>query len=420
MILLVYRRLPMKKIFYILFSALCLILAGCSGGKSDSVYGSIDENYEETDNSSGADDNDANKNERPDDAPKPGGGGSSSNGNGNPNGSNGSGNSDSDVQNDEENSDDSDNIGETDDSESGNNEKPDGNTVEKNNIYASEPDIEQCISGDPTDDEKQKVLARINYIRAIHYLMPVEYDEDGDEMTAECSLVIAANEQLSHQPESSWECYSEEAYNGCDSSNISLMMMTNYDTTQIDSTTIVDGFFTDENEVPPVTLGHRRWFLDPWLAHISFGRADYSDGKGHFVLGAAIKVINRTDPDDQQDLSDSEIGFVAYPFENYPAELYNDNVMMSFTVIADKFSKFNNGSAIDLDSATVAVIDPDNKTMKMKPGSKATDYQGSGVPNSLRWYTEGIKPNVRYNVTISNVFVNNNPTGPYQYWFELK
>jgi hypothetical protein len=57
--------------------------------------------------------------------------------------------------------------------------------------------------------------------------------------------------------------------------------------------------------------------------------------------------------------------------------------------------------------------------MKIKSGSLATDYSGSGVPNSLRWYAEGIKPNAKYNVTILNVFVNNNPES-YQYWFELK
>ena len=306
---------------------------------------------------------------------------------------------------------DSDGNGENQDEDS------DGNG---NGIYASEPDFSSCDAGIPTDAEKQKVLARINYIRAIHNLKPVEYDEDGDGMTAECSLVIAANEQLSHQPKSSWKCYSQEAYDGCYSSNISLVMTTNADTTLMDSTSIVDGFLTDENEVPPVTLGHRRWMTDPWLAHISFGRADYSDGSGHFVLGSAIRVINRDDPSDQQDISDTDIKFVAYPFENYPAELYNDNVMMSFTVIGDKFSKYNNGEGkINLNSATVAIIGPDNKTMKIKSGSLATDYSGSGVPNSLRWYAEGIKPNAKYNVTILNVFVNNNPES-YQYWFELK
>jgi len=414
----------MKKVFLTAFFILVFV-AACSNNSSNSVYSGLDDEGEDDGGYSEVPDSDRGGYERPDDAPVPGGGGS--NGNGSSGGSTGSKDDDSAVDdgdfetndevsdNDENGGNDEDNTPETPD-ENGNNEKPDGDN-DDNAIYALEPDVESCTSGIPSDSEKQKVLNRINYLRAIHKLKPVQYNDAYDEITGECALVIAANKNLSHTPDSSWECWSQVAYDGCYSSNIGLTTATNYDLSMTDSAEIVDGFMTEENEVPPTTLGHRRWFIDPWLKTIAFGRADYSDGNGHFVLGSAIKVINRDDPNDQQDISDTDIKFVAYPFENYPAELYNDNVMMSFTVISDRNSKIHNGTNINFATATIAIIDPNNKTMKVKNIDYDTD--GYGVPNNLRWYAEGIKPNVKYNVTVSNIMINNNSEF-YQYWFELK
>lgn len=402
----------MKKIFFTVLFVL-VFLAAC-GNARNNIYSGLEDVDDTEEEPSEVTDEDHDKIERPDEAPRPGGGG-----NGNSNDSDGSKDDDSEIPDDETGDDDgSENpVSDEDNGENPdeNQEKPDENQGE-DGIYALEPDVAKCTSGIPSDSEKLKVLNRINYLRAIHKLKPVQYNDTYDEMTGECALVIAANKNLSHTPDKSWKCWSQVAYDGCYSSNIGLATATNYDLSATDSAEIVDGFMTEENEVPPTTLGHRRWLIDPWLATIAFGRADYSDGSGHFVLGSAIRVINRDDPNDQQDISDTDIKFVAYPFENYPQELYNDNVMMSFTVISDRNSKINNGTNVDFASATIAIIDPGNKTMKVK--GIEWDNQYYGVPNNLRWYTEGIKPNVKYNVTIK-AQVNNNSES-YQYWFELK
>ena len=389
----------MKKVFFAAFFVL-VFFAACSNGSKDSVYGGFED---EDGDYSEVTDLDREGYERPDDAPMPGGASGSESGD--PNGSNGS--KDGDSVNDEDSIDDTDEIN---DSDSGSNENPD----EKEKVYELEPDVGSCTSGIPSESEKQKVLDRINYLRSIHKLSPVVYDEKDDEIAAECALVIAANQKLSHEPDSSWKCYSEVALEGCSSSNIHIEMAS-YDISSTNSAGIVDSFMTEEFQGEPKNLGHRRWLIDPWLTHIAFGRADYNDGHGNFVLGAAIKLINYDDGFGS--ISGTDIKFVAYPFENYPAELYNDNIMMSFTVIGDKFSKSNNGTNINLATATIAVIDPDSKTMKVK--SQEFDNQNYGVPNNLRWYVEGIKPNVKYDVTIQNVFVDNNPEN-YNYWFELK
>ena len=423
----------MKKVFFATFFVLVFLVA-CSNNGNNDIYSGLEDDEEPSETT----DKDHDAAERPDDASRPGGGGGNEGG---ISGSTGSNDKDSEENDDETDTPDDDetqdsgenqpsdtdngeNQDENTDADNGNGENNDGNQEKTDEtpegddeIYALEPDVAACTSGIPSDSEKQKVLDRLNYLRAIHKLKPVQYNDAYDEITGECALVIAANKNLSHTPDSSWKCWSQVAYDGCYSSNISLATATNQDLSLTDSAEIIDGFMTEENEVPPTTLGHRRWFIDPWLKTIAFGRADYSDGAGHFVLGSAVRVINRDDPDDQQDISDTDIKFVAYPFENYPAELYNDNVMMSFTVIKDKFSKYSNGTGITFSTATIAIVDQNNKTMKVKNIEFDTD--GYGVPNNLRWYAEGIKPNVKYNVTVSNVMINNNSEF-YQYWFELK
>ena len=411
----------MKGMFCLFFSLMLVFFAGCSNGRDGNVY-----DLPEDDGGSGGtasvSDDDVEKMERPEEAGEPIGS-AGGNGSGSPDGSS-SGGKDSDTETPDEDED-SGGSGETDNSDSGNiDEKPDdngnggGNGNENSGVYALEPDVESCSSGIPSDSEKQKVLKRLNYIRSLHGLPQVVYNTEGDEITAECSLIIAANNigggslQLSHEPPQSWECWSQQAYDGCHSSNIHVGWAQNKDLSLVDSSEIVDSFMVDKNVD---SVGHRRWFLDPWLGHISFGRADYTDGHGIFVLGSAVKVVH----DDAPDIPDLKIDFIAYPFESYPKELYPGSfTRMSFAVLKDKMNKFGNASNINLASATIAIVDSTNNKTISVSGLKY-DTEGIGVPNNISWLAEGIEYNKKYNVTVSNIMVDN-VSKLYQYWFELK
>jgi len=406
----------MKKMFYILFLALPLMFAGCDNGKSDNVYDYTDDYGNDSENSqeSEVSDNDSDRQGHSDnDVPRPGAG--TGGGNGNHGGSDGDGNSN--LPDDEDGNQDFDDEDIEDPDGNENDEEPDGNN-DDGAVYASLPDVESCISGNPSDKEKQKVLDRLNELRAIHGLPAVVYSTEGDKITAECSLIIAANNieggtlQLSHEPPKSWDCWSQEAYDGCHSSNIHVSWAKNQDISTTDSAAIVDGFMIDKNVD---SIGHRRWFLDPWLGHISFGRADYTDGNGIFVIGAAVKVVH----DDKPNVSDLKIDFVAYPFENYPKELYpGSNIRMSFSVLKDKSNKFSNASGINLGGVAIAIIDStNNKTISVS--SLKTDTDGIGIPNNVSWLASGIEYNRKYNVTVRNIIIDN-VSKDYQYWFELK
>jgi len=282
-------------------------------------------------------------------------------------------------------------------------EVPDTDELEEA-IYTEEPTVDSCESGSVSSTEKEKVLQRVNYIRSLHDLLPVVYEDDDDVYTAECSLVIAANKKLDHHPDSSWDCFTEDAHTGCSNSNIYIYSGGN--PLSVSSENIINAYMTD---IGVDILGHRRWLIDPWLAHVSFARVDDVQNK---VLGSAIKVIN----DEQQDISGSDIEFVAYPYEYYPKELFNSDVQMSFTVVEDTTSKWQNDD-VDFLTVAIAVTDPDNK--KLTISGKAYDNDGYGVPNIIRWKVDSAQEGVKYNVVISNVRVNNIAKN-YSYWFELK
>lgn len=275
---------------------------------------------------------------------------------------------------------------------------------EKEGIYSDKPAVQSCESGSVSSTERQKVLQRVNYIRSLHDLPPVFYEEEDDIYTAECSLVIAANKKLNHHPDSSWDCFTEDALTGCSSSNI--YIFSGGDPLSVPSESIINAYMTDKGVD---SLGHRRWLIDPWLAHISFGRVDDVKNK---VLGSAIKVIN----DEQQDISGSDIEFVAYPYEYYPKELYDSEVQMSFSVVEDTTNKWQN-DGVDFLTAVITVSDPDK--IKLRVSGRAFDNDGYGVPNIIRWKVDSVEEGVKYDVVITDVRVNNIPK-TYNYWFELR
>lgn len=274
-------------------------------------------------------------------------------------------------------------------------------------LYFEEPDVGNCIAGMVSDFEKQRVLDRANYIRSLHRLPPVSYNNGGDSQTAECSLVIAARRELSHEPPKNWSCWSQEALDGCSSSNIYVQWGRTRD--GFDSLSVVDAFMTDEGVA---TLGHRRWLIDPWLGEISFGRVD-GNTFGSNTTGSAIQVIGGR----QHDISDSSIEFVAYPFEDYPSELFNDDVMMSLSVIADRKRKFADANkTVDFSAATIEVIGSRGTSLTIK--NKAWDNSGYGVPNNLRWQVGNIGTDDDYNVSVKNVKVSGVST-EYNWSFQL-
>jgi hypothetical protein len=107
--------------------------------------------------------------------------------------------------------------------------------------------------------------------------------------------------------------------------------------------------------------------------------------------------------------------FVAYPYENYPAELFDKTWYLSFAALPDKTHKRDN-SDVSFKKAIIEITD--DKNNKIIISSKKEDNLGYGISNILAWKASGLKENVKYNVLISNVDAKDDVID-YSYYFIL-
>lgn len=261
--------------------------------------------------------------------------------------------------------------------------------------YLESPSPGNCFEGKLSGDTKEKVLKKINYIRSLHLLEPVSYNVDDDTCVQKGALIIAANKTLDHFPPKNWKCWSEEGRKGCATSNI----FGGSGTWSPDQAII--SWVMDMN-VPG--LGHRRWILCPFLKTIAYGHV----AVGGFT-GSLLKVVN-------EKWQETSVDFVAYPCYEYPAGLFSMDCYLSFSVIQDKKSLWENGTA-DFTSAKIAITSESNK--KLKATDIQTDNESFGVANIIYWKVNDLKHNTRYYVHMDNVKLKNE-NKDYEYWFILK
>jgi len=95
---------------------------------------------------------------------------------------------------------------------------------------------------------------------------PAVVDDPGMNADAqECSLLMHANNRISHSPEPSWQCYSTQGANAAGASNLA--------TTP--AVAAIDLYMVDVGNYD--TLGHRRWIIGNWIDPIGVGgTTDYS------------------------------------------------------------------------------------------------------------------------------------------------
>ena len=154
-----------------------------------------------------------------------------------------------------------------------------------------------CDPGTTTQGFKEDVLARVRWFRAMAGVdTNISLNLESSRLAQEAALVMKANNDLSHEPTSSWDCFTDDAYEGASHSNLSLG---DYGVASI------DGYIEDwgSDNLP---VGHRRWILDPTLAEIGTGDTNYSNAL--FVISDNTRDNFTTrEPD----------GFVMWPPRGY-------------------------------------------------------------------------------------------------------
>ncbi len=106
-----------------------------------------------------------------------------------------------------------------------------------------------CSAGTIDAPGHARAVKQIDLFRALAGLEPVTTSTDLDAMAQSCSLMMEANEQISHTPPSSWTCFSEDGATSAARSNLATA----------DAVNAIAMYMIDWGH--PTTLGHRRWIL---------------------------------------------------------------------------------------------------------------------------------------------------------------
>ena len=169
-------------------------------------------------------------------------------------------------------------------------------------MYLRIPNVENCDPGELTQWAKDTALQGLNELRYLHALPAVEYLDYFDAEVQSASLVQLANDYyVGHRPEKSARCYSELAYDGASSSNLSYG--------SIDRNPLVKmiGWAHDARNISNVmSVGHRRHILRPELGFLAYGAA-----KGY----AAQKVFGFGDTTIEDSFREE---FIAFPHKTFP------------------------------------------------------------------------------------------------------
>lgn len=279
-------------------------------------------------------------------------------------------------------------------------------------LYDVIPDVESCDEGVLKESEKNAALKAVNEIRALHGLKPVSYNYHDDIFASKSALISVANNDIEHHPPKSAQCYSTQGALGSETSNLHIDYEGSYEKSVYDADFAMMRFLVDD-EVP--SLGHRRWMLFPFLKEISYGRVDGTPivtDKFSIVTSVSLKVIS----DEIADISDTDIHFVAYPYENYPSKYFKHGWYSSFSVLVDKENRWDN-SDVDYSHAKILVTDEKGVALRVKDIS--FNKKNFGLSNIIQWKIVGTKNNTKYQVKIENVLVKGEKKS-YDYWFNVK
>jgi uncharacterized protein YkwD len=141
--------------------------------------------------------------------------------------------------------------------------------------------VDACMVGDISAEGRANALRMVNLMRWLADLPAVTTDAASDQQAQACALMMTANDDLSHSPPMSWDCYSAEGASGAGSGNIS----------SVPGVESVLSYMVDPGNA--TTLGHRRWILSNGLGPIGLGSAGPGNASCMRVFGGKGKA-NKT------------------------------------------------------------------------------------------------------------------------------
>lgn len=119
-----------------------------------------------------------------------------------------------------------------------------------------------CGTGTLASAAIDDTLRRVNMYRWLAGMPAVTHDGSRHAELMQCATMMSVNGALSHDPPTSWSCYTSGGASAAGRSNIALGYRT--------PGTAIEGYMRDRNVM---SLGHRRWILAGRLGRVEIGFA---------------------------------------------------------------------------------------------------------------------------------------------------
>lgn len=132
--------------------------------------------------------------------------------------------------------------------------------------FSENGDPNTCRAGTLPEYYLQASQTAINWARAQAGAPAITLDTEANSFAQEAALLMAANQQLNHNPPSSWKCYNQKRAQGAAASNLAF-------TYRGDQMSWLE-LYLDDFGPNNTYVGHRNWFLDPALTEMGVGQTN--------------------------------------------------------------------------------------------------------------------------------------------------
>lgn len=233
--------------------------------------------------------------------------------------------------------------------------------------------VPTCTPGKVDSMANLKFMKVLNYLRRQAGVYDSCFlDAELNEMCQLAALMMKGQDDLSHEPDDKWKCFSKKGKRAAGSSNLSLG---NWGTAALLSQMRDEGMGNH-------SVGHRRWVLNPHNNVFGHGSTDNS-----MCLWVFGKYYNNPEKDKKPVWNDKN--FIAWPPADY-APLALVPIRWSFSLVDADFSK--------------AQITVTLKGKKVITKPEALE-QGYAVNTCVWRMTDSIKPGDVYTITISGIAI---------------